>query len=135
HAGVLADVRVPVPLLELNVQAKLEYRMMQPGYIPEYFDQVYDLGRVQYAVQTPTGSAYVSKYDAAQAAHGRDTSFSQRGYYGELAFGLAGLVQIGGLYQDRQGDPNGATFGLLATVPRDDGPHDQAYCTRQNHQP
>ncbi|TMA41386.1 MAG: hypothetical protein E6J82_12690 [Deltaproteobacteria bacterium] len=132
HAGVLADVRVPVPLLELNVQAKLEYRMMQPGYIPEYFDQVYDLGRVQYAVQTPTGSAYVSKYDAAQAAHGGDTSFSQRGYYGELAFGFAGLVQIGGLYQDRQGDPNGASFGLFATVPKFDVIKASAYYLRKN---
>jgi hypothetical protein len=132
HAGILTDVRVPVPLLELSVQAKLEYRMMQPGYIPEYFDQVYDLGRVQYAVQTSTGTAYVSKYDAAQGSRGSDTSFSQHGYYGELAFGFAGLLQIGGLYQDRQGDPNGASFGLFATVPKFDVLKVSAYYLRKN---
>jgi len=69
HAGVLSDVRLPVPLLEMNVQAKLEYRMMQPGYIPEYFDQTYDIGRVQYAVQQGASTTYVAKYDAALAAN------------------------------------------------------------------
>src|SRR5436305_1880672 len=47
HAGILTDIYLPVPILDINVQARLEYRMMQPGYIPEYFDQTYDLGRVQ----------------------------------------------------------------------------------------
>jgi hypothetical protein len=132
HTGVLTDIRLPIPLLEVGLQAKLEYRMMQAGYIPEYFDQVYDLGRVQYAVQNGAGTAYVSKYDAAQGARTGDTSFSQRGYYGELAFTFAGLMQIGGLYQDRQGDPNGASFGLFATVPNFDVVKVSAYYLRKN---
>jgi len=130
HAGVLTDMNVPVPLLEMNVQAKFEYRMMQPGYIPEYFDQTYDLGRLQYA--TGAGTAYLPKYDVAQASRSGDTSFSQRGYYGELAFGFAGLVQVGGLYQDRQGDPNGASFGVFATVPKFDTIKLSAYYLRKN---
>jgi len=119
----------------VGVQAKLEYRMMQPGYIPEYFDQFYDLGRVQYAMQGAAGTTYVSKYDAAVAARNGangDTSFSQRGYYGELAFNLAGMMQIGGLYQDRQGDPNGASMGLFATVPYFDVIKVSAYYLRKN---
>src|SRR5215813_730395 len=67
HAGILADLRLPVPLLEMSVQTKFEYRMMQPGYIPEYFDQVYDLNRVQYPVPQGSGLTYVAKYDAAVA--------------------------------------------------------------------
>ncbi|MGZ6125100.1 MAG: hypothetical protein ACXWLR_09080, partial [Myxococcales bacterium] len=132
HTGILTDIRLPFPLLDLGLQAKLEYRRMQPGYIPEYFDQVYDVGRVQYAVQGAAGTAYVPKYDAAQAARTGDTSFSQRGYYGELAFSFAGLMQIGGLYQDRQGDPNGASFGLFATVPSFDVIKVSAYYLRKN---
>src|SRR5205807_6978403 len=68
HFGVVTDVRLPVPFLQLNVSTKLEYRRMQPGYMPEYFDQTYDIGRVQYAVQQGGSTSYVSKYDAAQAA-------------------------------------------------------------------
>jgi hypothetical protein len=132
HAGVLTDVYLPVPLLEMNVQAKFEYRMMQEGYIPEYFDQTYDLGRLQYATQSGSGTAYLPKFDAAQASRTGDTSYSQRGYYGELAVGFAGLVQIGGLYQDRQGDPNGASFGVFATVPKFDVIKVSAYYLRKN---
>jgi hypothetical protein len=132
HTGVLADVRFPVPLLEVALQAKLEYRMMQPGYIPEYFDQAYDVARVQYAVQSGAGTTYMSKYDAAQAARTGDTSFSRRGYYGEMAFTFAGLMQVGGLYQDGQGDPNGASFGLFAAVPKFDVIKVSAYYLRKN---
>jgi hypothetical protein len=132
HAGILTDVRLPVPLLEMNVQAKLEYRIMQPGYIPEYFDQTYDIGRVQYAVQQGASTAYVAKYDAALAARNGDTSFSQSGFFGELAVNLAGLMQIGGMYQDRQGDPNGASLGLFATVPKFDVVKVSGYYLRKN---
>ena len=132
HAGVLSDVRLPVPLLEMNVQAKLEYRMMQPGYIPEYFDQTYDIGRVQYAVQQGASTTYVAKYDAALAAKASDTSFSQRGFHGELAVNLAGFVQVGGLYEDRQGDPNGASLGVFAILPKFDVVKASAYYLRKN---
>jgi len=132
HAGVLSDVRLPVPLLEMNVQAKLEYRVMQPGYIPEYFDQTYDIGRVQYAVQQGASTTYVAKYDAALAAKTSDTSFSQRGFHGELAVNLAGFVQVGGLYEDRQGDPNGASLGVFAILPKFDVVKASAYYLRKN---
>src|SRR6266478_1367271 len=132
HAGVLSDVHLPVPLLEMSVQAKLEYRRMQPGYIPEYFDQTYDIGRVQYTVQQGASTTYMAKYDAAQAARTSDTSFSQGGFHGELAVNLAGYVQVGGLYEDRQGDPNGASLGLFAILPKLDVVKASAYYLRKN---
>ncbi len=132
HAGLLTDVHLPVPLLDMSVQAKFEYRMMQPGYIPEYFDQVYDLGRVQYAVQQGAGTTYMAKYDAAQAARSGGTSFSQRGYYGELAVNFGGYIQVGGLYQDRQGDPNGASMGAFVTVPKFETIKVSGYYLRKN---
>jgi hypothetical protein len=121
HIGVLTNINLPVPILDIGLQARLEYRVMQPGYIPEYFDQTYDLGRFQYAVygRSPTGATittFVPKLSAAQAtkAAGGDTI---QGYYGELAFNFAGLLQIGGVYQDYQTD-FGASLGLFATFPK-----------------
>src|SRR5258705_199515 len=110
HVGVLTDLRLPVPLIEMSVQTKFEYRMMQPGYIPEYFDQLYDLGRVQYAVPQGSGTAYVAKYDAAVAARNGHTSFSQRRYYCELALNFGGVLHVGRLYHGRHGDPTRASF-------------------------
>ena len=136
HAGILADLYLPIPVLELSVQARLEYRMMQPGYIPEYFDQQYDLGRIQYAVTTPAGgTAYTPKYDAAQAAHQAATdknSIDRKGYYGELALGFAGVLQVGGLYQNYDGASDGASLGLFATLPKFDTIKLSAYYLRKN---
>jgi hypothetical protein len=135
HAGILTDLYLPIPVLELNVQARLEYRMMQAGYIPEYFDQQYDLGRLQYAVSTPTGTAYTPKYDVAQSEHlaaADKGAVDRKGYYGELALGFAGVLQLGGLYQDYQGDPNGASLGLFATLPKFDIIKLSAYYLRKN---
>jgi hypothetical protein len=134
HAGILADLNLPIPVLELNVQARLEYRAMQAGYIPEYFDQTYDLGRVQYAVDNTTyAPKYVAAVDARQAA-ADPTAFNRRGYYGELALGFAGLVQVGGLYEAIDNDPNGASLGLFATLPKFTLMKVSAYYLRKNMQ-
>lgn len=136
HAGAVADVYVPIPLLELNVEARLEYRMMQPGYIPEYFDQTYDLGRVQYVGNCPGGAPVCPKFVSAQAAHhapGVDPgSIDRKGYYGELALGFAGVLQVGGLYQQYQGDPAGASLGLFLALPKFETIKASAYYLRKN---
>jgi hypothetical protein len=136
HAGVLTDIYFPIPIITVNLEARFEYRMMQPGYIPEYFDQTYDLGRIQYAVGSGATTTYVPKYAAAQAAHtapGVDPgSISRKGYYGELAFGFAGFLQIGGLYQDYEGDPAGASLGLFAVFPKIELVKISAYYLRKN---
>ncbi len=129
HVGALLNVRLPVPVIDVSLQTRLEYRHMQPGYIPEYFDQTYDLGRLQYAVTVP-GSGFASKQEAAfdaRAAGGK----AVKGYYGELAFNFAGLVQIGGLLQDYEQD-NGASLGLFATVPKFEAVKLSAYYLRKN---
>lgn len=135
HAGVLTEVDLPVPVIEVNVQAKLEYRMMQPGYIPEYFDQTYDLGRVQYFGNCPAGMTACPKFVSAQSSHAAAAdpgAIDRKGYYGELAFGFAGVLQVGGLYQDYEGDPNGASLGLFATLPKFETIKLSAYYLRKN---
>jgi hypothetical protein len=131
HAGLLTNLYLPVPLVQIDVQTRFEYRWMQPGYIPEYFDQTYDLGRFQYAVGQGQGTTYEPKFAAAQQAkaHG---GVPRKGYYGELSFGFAGLVQVGGLYQDYEGDPTGASLGLFASLPKFEIIKLSAYYLRKN---
>ena len=129
HVGALLNVRLPVPVIDVSLQTRLEYRHMQPGYIPEYFDQTYDLGRLQYAVTVP-GAGFASKQSAAfdaKASGGK----AVKGYYGELAFNFAGLVQVGGLLQDYEQD-NGASLGLFATLPKFEAVKMSAYYLRKN---
>ncbi len=136
HAGVLTEIYLPVPIININVQARLEYRMMQAGYIPEYFDATYDLGRIQYATTDATGATtYAPKFAVAQTAHKTAAdpgAIDKKGYYGELAFNFAGFVQIGGLYQDYEGDPLGASLGLFATLPKIEVVKVSAYYLRKN---
>jgi hypothetical protein len=113
HIGVLTTIALPIPVLDVGLQARFEYRIMQPGYIPEYFDQLYDLGRFQYAVTPKIAKPKLQAAQDATVAGGSNT----QGYYGELAFNFAGLLQIGGVYQDYQVD-NGASLGLFVTLPK-----------------
>jgi len=133
---VLTEIYLPVPIININVQARLEYRMMQAGYIPEYFDATYDLGRIQYATTDATGATtYAPKFAVAQTAHKTAAdpgAIDKKGYYGELAFNFAGFVQIGGLYQDYEGDPLGASLGLFATLPKIEVVKVSAYYLRKN---
>lgn len=131
HAGLLTNLYLPVPLVQIDVQTRFEYRWMQPGYIPEYFDQTYDLGRIQYAVAAGQGTTYEPKFAAAQQAKARG-GVPRKGYYGELSFSFAGLVQVGGLYQDYEGDPTGASLGLFATLPKFEIIKLSAYYLRKN---
>ena len=112
-----------------------ELRSRQPGYIPEYFDQTYDLGRVPYLGVCPGGATACPKYTAAEHSHfsAKDPgAIERKGFYGELAASFAGAVQIGGLYQDYEGDPNGASLGLFAALPKFDTIKISAYYLRKN---
>lgn len=126
HLGVMGGVVLPIPILEVTLDARLEYRFMQAGYIPEYFDQQYDLARFQYAY----GAGYVPKATAARALKA-DPKTGTQGYYGELAFNFAGFVQVGGTLQDYQSD-NGASLGLYLTIPKLEFVKLQGYYLRKN---
>ncbi len=135
HAGVLTDLSLPLPIISVVVQTRLEYRWMQPGYIPEYFDQSYDLGRYQYAVLSNTDPAHpVTRYTPKSQAAYTDKQgggIPRKGYYGELAFNFAGFIQVGGVLQDYQGN-NGASLGLFATLPKLEVVKISGYYLRKN---
>lgn len=131
HLGVRADARLP---LELAVSARLELRELQAGYLPEYFDQPYDLGRYQTAVAAsgPSGpaTAFVPKAEAARELRAAGQGGGS-GYAGELALTLAGLVQVGGALQDGRRD-HGATLALFASLPGLQALRLSAYYLRSN---
>jgi len=135
HVGVLTDISLPVPLLSIVLQTRLEYRLMQAGYIPEYFDQTYDLGRYQYAVLNSADPAHpVTVYTPKSQAAYTDKKaggIPRKGYYGELALNFAGFVQVGGVLQDYEGD-NGASLGLFATLPKLEVVKISGYYLRKN---
>ncbi len=130
HLGVMTQILLPIPILDIRLDAKLEYRVMQPGYIPEYFDQQYDLGRYQYAQLGPTGVFYEPKAQAARDMKNNPTTGTQ-GYYGELGFNFSGWVQVGGTLQDYQSDAGGS-LGLYATIPKLTFIKVQGYYLRKN---
>lgn len=116
HAGVRVDARLP---LDVSLSTRLELRELQAGYLPEYFDQPYDLGRYQTAVRLDgpagPGVAFVPKAEAARRLREAGQG-AGAGYAGELSVTLAGVVQAGGAVQDSRRD-HGASLALFASLP------------------
>lgn len=130
HLGVMGQIVLPIPIIDIRLDAKLEYRIMQAGYIPEYFNQEYDLSRLQYARLGPNGLTYEPQAQAVRDLKNDPTTGNQ-GYYGELGFNFAGWVQVGGTLEDYQTD-DGASLGLYATIPKITFIKVQGYYLRRN---
>jgi hypothetical protein len=131
HLGAMLTVLLPVPLIDVTLDTRLEYRIMQAGYIPEYFDQTYDLGRFNYACnESGCINGYAPKAQAMRYLQ-KDPNTGNQGYYGELAFNFGGFVQVGGTLQDYQSG-SGASLGLYATVPKIEFIKVQGYYLRKN---
>ena len=90
HLGAMLTVLLPVPLIDVTLDSRLEYRIMQAGYIPEYFDQTYDLGRFNYACSSVGCFNGYAPKSAALRLLKDDPNSGNQGYYGELAFNFGG---------------------------------------------
>jgi hypothetical protein len=105
HLGVMAKAKLPVGF-DLQLPIRLEYRNMQGNYTPTYFSTFYDIERLSYPGSAAASQSYHFQEDKADAD-------GLHGYYGDLAFDFAGLVQVGAFYEDyfAEGyDPNLAVF-------------------------
>jgi hypothetical protein len=113
HTGVLGRFRFPL-LGALKLWSRLEYRLLQPGYVPEYFDAAYDLQRYAYPIAA-TGDL-VPKAAAGEklAATGGDLRGS---YYGEASADLLGIFQLGAYHSRTPSIPRSGTLVAYATVP------------------
>ncbi len=121
HLGTLFTFRFPIGF-ELTIPVRLEYRRFRNDYIPAYFSTFYEIERYAFV---PAGAAAPPK---AQVVADASSDGGINGYYGDLAFSFAGIVQLGAIYEDYDGaDPNVAAF---LSVPALEVVQFKAYYTR-----
>jgi hypothetical protein len=119
HLGTMVVAKLPVGL-DLTVPIRLEYRRFKSNYFPTYFGSFYDLERYGYPIGRGTPKAF--------AARNAPDDDGLNGYYGDLAFDFAGLVQVGGLYEDY--DNQSPSVAFFASVPASDTVQAKAYYER-----
>jgi hypothetical protein len=113
HTGVMGRFRFPV-FGALKLWSRLEYRLLQPGYIPEYFDAAYDLQRYAYPVTAAGDLTPKAAAGTQLAASGNDLRGS---YYGEASADLLGVFQLGAYHSRTPSIPNSGSLVVFATVP------------------
>ena len=103
HLGVLTTLKMPIGFA-LSIPIRLEYRRFASDYVPEYFNTFYEIERFNYGL---TKQATPKVVAVRRMPSGKGIN----GYYGDLAFDFAGLVQLGAVYEGYQGsDPNLQVF-------------------------
>lgn len=123
HLGVLATLKFPI-IFEVTVPVRLEYRHFRSNYVPAYFSTFYELERFNVALNTD-GVALPK----LRMVRNLDNTRGINGYYGDLAFDFAGILQVGGVYEDYEGS-NGGNLELFVGVPALDFLKFKAYYKR-----
>lgn len=111
HIGVLTTLKLPVGI-NLTVPIRLEYRRFAADYVPGYFNTFYEVERFAYGLPTAAGSVLPK---APAIRHGAGSAYN--GYYGDLAFDFMGLVQLGAIYEARDGDTTNRNLQAFVTLP------------------
>ncbi len=107
HAGALATLKMPIAIA-LTIPIRLEYRRFSSNYVPEYFDTFYEVQRFNSAL---TGQPISKEQWTRELPSGK----GYNGVYGDLAFDFAGIVQVGAVYEAREGAD--ASLQAFAAVP------------------
>jgi hypothetical protein len=124
HLGTLVTAKMPIGF-ELQIPVRLEYRRFRSDYIPTYFGTFYEVERYDYSLGAAGGPI-----PKAEVVRHLDDGDGINGYYADLAFDFAGLLQIGAVYEDYdKADPNLAVF---LAVPALDVIQFKAYYTRRS---
>lgn len=104
-AGILGTFR---GLGIVNATAKLEHQWDADEFIPEYFDQFYELER--YVPNKLSG--FISK------AEQLDSAKKSQGWYGQIMVAVFGQFQIIGDYRGIDHDPQGGLLHLETRLPK-----------------
>ncbi len=118
HLGSLFTFSFPIGF-DLVIPARLEYRRFRTDYIPSYFSTFYEIERYAFGSGAPKAK-FVGDLPDDKGING---------FYGDLAFSFAGLVQIGAVYEDYDNSP-GPTFAAFMSVPALEVIQFKAYYTR-----
>ena len=107
HLGALGIFKMP---FSISLHARLEYRLLGVGYIPQYFDSFYDMQRYS-----------MPSYIDGQPAKPKVKILEERtdtlnGFYGELIFRFGKWLLIGGTFDEYQG-PNNGNLSLTIQLP------------------
>ncbi len=96
----------------LDLQTRWEYRMFGEGYMPIYFDTFYDVQKYDMPLSTAVAGGGPTPKIKALADSG-----IIHGYYGDLSFNFIDAINIGGTYEDYQGDNNSRLL-LFLVLPK-----------------
>ena len=110
HDGVLVGM---APLDALRLQARLEYRLVGEGYLPDYIGPLYEVERYQFAgwhQGLPAPKLRVAASRTGGAVHG---------VYGQLGGDILGIVALSGSLAEYQGPDNGSLWLRAAITPTD----------------
>jgi len=127
HLGTNANFVLPI-FGAMKLWTRLEWRVMQEGYIPDYFDAGYDLQRYQF----PVGTELLPKAAAAARMATQNGNPWRGGYYGEASAQFLGLVQAGAFYAQAIDVANSGNLTVFATLPSFDMFKLSAYYLRKN---
>ncbi len=126
HAGILSVFHIPV--INLDLSARIEYRYFEGDYIPAYFDSFYEIQKFGYPFKDDKQPKRKVLDDLGEINSG-----GLNGYYAELIFDFMGLVQIGASYDDYDGEYN-SNLRVYLSVPALEVVQFGAYYYRHNYE-
>ena len=129
HAGILSVFHVPV--ISLDLTARIEYRYMTSDYIPVYFDSYYEIQKFAYPYKD--ASTGTEQQAPKRAVLERLGDGKLNGYWAELVFKFAGLFVLGASYDDYDG-PYNSNLRIYLDVPALDVVQFGAYYYRHNYE-
>jgi hypothetical protein len=126
HVGTMANFRFPV-LGALKVWSRLEVRFHQAGYIPSYFDALYDLQRFEYPVGDGLLVPKALAFGELGKAGGWKTSL-----LGEATAEVLGVLQAGATLTGTPGVKDSKSLMLFGTFPKLSSVKVSAYYLKKN---
>ncbi|RME19832.1 MAG: hypothetical protein D6806_17585 [Deltaproteobacteria bacterium] len=128
HAGILSVFHLPA---SINLTARIEYRYMNPDYIPAYFDSYYEIQKFAYPYKDE--STGTEQQAPKRAVLERLGDKNLNGYWAELVFKFADLFILGASYDDYDG-PYNSNLRIYLDIPALEVIQFGAYYYRHNYE-
>ncbi|RLB56730.1 MAG: hypothetical protein DRI34_08710 [Deltaproteobacteria bacterium] len=112
HAGILGVFHLPV--ISLDLTARIEYRYLNPDYIPAYFDPYYEIQKFSYPYKDHQAGLELEAPKRAVLERLGDKNLN--GYWAELIFQVNNWFTLGASYDDYDG-PYNSNLRIFLDVP------------------
>jgi len=115
HAGILSVFHIPV--ISMDLSARIEYRYFTGDYIPAYFNSYYEIQKFAYPFKNETtGSETMLPKRQVLDMLAAQSDKKLNGYYAELVFKVNEWFTIGASYDDYDG-PYNSNLRMYLDVP------------------